>query len=559
MKKLLLILTLFLIPILGFCTTYYPKSTGNLYDLATWGTATNGTSTTPSSFINTTDVFIVNANKTVDGVWTVSNLTVNIGVTLTLSATTTVKGILILSGGNNIASNGYLILDLNTGSISSGSMGNIIGDITVTKNINSKGWHYIGTPLSGVTVAQFDDNSSANNFYYYDETNTSVNYTDGWVRYNNLSSPVNISKGYILYYFGNGIIDLTGGYNHNFIYDIQLTYTNAVDNDTDGWNLISNPFLGTLDWDAQDGWTKPTSGSNRMDNAIYFWDAVNKRYVSYIDGQGANGGTRYIPSLQSYWVKYSKNNNGNNTVSPLTLSVDKRAIVNTTNPALWRLSANNTDIVRIGAKSKTKPTDETVLRILDIASDTFDGDFDAYKMMNLENTPSLWTKLDSTNYSINSLSDTINNYKDIPLYFKCSQSDTFTLEFNNTLGSQYKLLLLDSIENTSQEIINDESYTFVYNIGERKDRFVLRIVKEQIITSTNQNYNNSNLDVKITTDNSNISIMNPSNYDIKIYNLNGQLIHTSNESNINVNSNIGINIVQITSPTEINIRKILVK
>jgi hypothetical protein len=53
--------------------------------------------------------------------------------------------------------------------------------------------------------------------------------------------------------------------------------------------------------------------------------------------------------------------------------------------------------------------------------------------------------------------------------------------------------------------------------------------------------------------------MNPSNYDIKIYNLNGQLIHTSNESNINVNSNIGINIVQITSPTEINIRKILVK
>jgi hypothetical protein len=557
MRKIIIILTFILVPILGFGTNYYPKSTGNLYDLSTWGNATNGTGTSPSSFTNTTDVFIVNTNKTVDGTWIVSNLTINIGITLTLSASTTVQGLLILNGGNNIISNGYLILDLNTGSISSGSIGTISGNLTVTKNINSKGWHYIGTPLNGVTVAQFNDNSSANNFYYYDETNTSANYTDGWVRYNNLSSSVQISKGYILFYNGTGVIDLTGDYNHNAVYNIQLTYTNAVDNDTDGWNLISNPFLGTLDWEASNGWTKPTSGSNRMDNAIYFWDASNKRYVSYVSGQGVNDGSRYIPSMQSFWVKYSKYNNGNSTPSPITLSVDNRAIVNTTNPALWRLSANNSDVIRIGAKSKNKSTDETVLRILESASDTFDGDYDAYKMMNLENTPSLWTKLDSTDYSINTISDTIDDYKDIPLYFSCSQSDTFSLDINTSLGTQYKLMLIDSLANTTTDITYNQSYNFVYSSNDRKDRFVLRIINQEIVTSINQ-YSN-NLDVKITTDNSSIYITNPHNYEINVYNLNGQKLYTSKESNISVNSNIGVNIVQISSANNTDIRKILVK
>lgn len=48
-------------------------------------------------------------------------------------------------------------------------------------------------------------------------------------------------------------------------------------------------------------------------------------------------------------------------------------------------------------------SDETIIRLLDGSTTQFDFDFDAYKIMSGGTTPSIYTKIDNTNYSINSI------------------------------------------------------------------------------------------------------------------------------------------------------------
>src|SRR4051812_13385336 len=55
-------------------TVYYSKSTGNLNALATWGTATNGSGTSPANFTAGSCTYIVTntAGATIGAAWTVS-------------------------------------------------------------------------------------------------------------------------------------------------------------------------------------------------------------------------------------------------------------------------------------------------------------------------------------------------------------------------------------------------------------------------------------------------------------------------------------------------------
>jgi hypothetical protein len=67
--------------------------------------------------------------------------------------------------------------------------------------------------------------------------------------------------------------------------------------DDQGWNLMGNPTVSTLDWDAGDGWTR-----TNIDNTIYIWDpAVNQFKVwNGINGTLGNG---LISPFQAFWIK----------------------------------------------------------------------------------------------------------------------------------------------------------------------------------------------------------------------------------------------------------------
>ena len=169
--------------------------------------------------------------------------------------------------------------------------------------------------------------------------------------------------------------------------------------------FVSNPYPSTLDWDAASGWTK--SGVN---NAVYFWNPITNSYTSYVNGQGTNSATKYIPAMNSFFVAY----NGT-TPSTATVIMDGR-VRTSTFQSMWRTASDET--VRLTLKSSIA-SDETLIRFNEDATNDFDGELDAFKMMNPSSVPSIYTTFGSTKYSINSISspyakDTIQVFTKIP-------------------------------------------------------------------------------------------------------------------------------------------------
>jgi hypothetical protein len=64
----------------------------------------------------------------------------------------------------------------------------------------------------------------------------------------------------------------------------------------EGWNMIGNPSIRTLDWD-QTGWTK-----TNIDNSIYLWDPLGNEWKTW-NGFTGNMGNGLISPFQAFWVR----------------------------------------------------------------------------------------------------------------------------------------------------------------------------------------------------------------------------------------------------------------
>ena len=72
-----------------------------------------------------------------------------------------------------------------------------------------------------------------------------------------------------------------------------------------GWNLVGNPYPSPLDWLSEAGWDK-----SDINDAKYIWNPAAYNYTIFLGGSepiGINGGTRYIPSNQGFWVQANQN------------------------------------------------------------------------------------------------------------------------------------------------------------------------------------------------------------------------------------------------------------
>ncbi|MCU0363088.1 MAG: hypothetical protein MUE32_07000, partial [Bacteroidales bacterium] len=126
MRKGIFSLLLLAVSAIGYSqTNYYSKSSGNLNDLATWGTNTNGSGSSPADFTTANQVFNIrnNANPTISANWTVSGLNSLIIIgDGTNPCAFTVSGTLVLTGSTQISANGVLNITSTAGTPFSGSL-----------------------------------------------------------------------------------------------------------------------------------------------------------------------------------------------------------------------------------------------------------------------------------------------------------------------------------------------------------------------------------------------------------------------------------------------------
>jgi len=129
-------------------TYYYSKATGNLNSLATWGTASDGTGTSPTSFSSPNSYYFIRNNFTP----TISaNLTITGGNTALILGDGTTNYYLSIPSGTSITADTFLATTNSTVAIS----GNLAGNVIVFENFTTA--QFVGSNPQIIPSASYHD------------------------------------------------------------------------------------------------------------------------------------------------------------------------------------------------------------------------------------------------------------------------------------------------------------------------------------------------------------------------------------------------------------------
>jgi hypothetical protein len=371
-------------------TTASWNGDGNWNDATKWSC---GSGTTPSGTESITVVSgILNLNSDIE-MLSGSMLSVANNATLKIAPTYA----LTIASGATLSNAGTVLVDADANDYGQLLLKGIYtptgsGTVTVKRAYNvtsapsAAKWIQISSPVSG-NLAQLGNNIQANNLFYWDAQNNNWEPTTG-------ASTFDAGKGYTAFYGPNGVsttqsgtITLSGTPFNNVAIP-TVKWSNGVSNNAlfytsqkAGWNLIGNPFTCNLDYS--------TFSRSNVDNAFYRWDP-NK------GGAGQAGYHAHAPASADF---------NDATIPPLT-AVWIRAS-NNTSPGL---GSGNITHANNGRRNKNKPfkntPDKFLLTVSDLSapsladnlslamvpgtSDEFDGEWDAWELINSNQLPNVY-------------------------------------------------------------------------------------------------------------------------------------------------------------------------
>ena len=495
--------------------------------------------------------------QSITGATTFRNLRLNNTAGLTLYSTTTVNGILTLTAGT-LTTGGNLNQNLYEGAIAGTGTGSTSGNVRFFKTIWGDKYHYLSVPIAGLTAADWNDNVTVkfganSNLYSYEEAVPDTNKKVGWTAVTSTADVLQSLKGYSLYFPRNSyttLLDVTGVYTHHATFNSGiLTNTPSVTPnfkpESDGWQLIGNPYPSDIDWLAASGWTK-----TNMDDAIYMWDGRTNRYLSFVGNVGVNGGTRYIGSMQGFFVKVSTSAGG-------SLNMNNDVRVTSILHDVWRVESED-KIVRLKISAGGTNTDETIIRFANTASGNFDKSLDAYKLLNDSSVPSLFSISSDADYSINSLPmDWLNNTIPLQLNVMNSGLHSWTADITNFADGE-TVYLEDRLLGTLQNLHDNPTYSQELTKGEHKGRFFIRYSKRESIVTDNQ-HAAANGGIQISAFEQNVFVhftdLNTQHVNVSIFDALGKKIYGIEKASVSSgrldihlsNTNSGIYIVKVES------------
>lgn len=461
----------------------------------TTGVGSNFTVNNSASIDATTNSTTINFNgaggQTVSGNSTdFYNINISTGTSVSLSSAQRLIGTITLNGTGTFNTNNQFTLvstSSATGNIAAlATPANFSGNITMQRYVSgAMGYRYIGSAVSGALLSGLTPEIELDgmvggtlptwwcNVYTYDESATG-NFAGGWINAGNVTDPMTTGKGFAVYFYSTNIpvtLDLTGPANKGN-QPLPVTFSNNSPDGTygDNWNLVSNPYPSTIDWDAAAGWTR----TNIQGNTFYCWDDASQNYASYpAGGPGVNGGTRYIASSQGFLVQ------ANASGPVLSITENVKASANPT-PQFWKTGSTNPYAIKLKIVNDANSyTDESVIRFIGSATNNIDIDYDARKIIsNNAASPYLATlSYDSAYLCINSLPDLTQEFT-VPIEIKAGVAANFeiSVELLNGFPLNACLVLEDLDNSTITNIKSDLSYSFFQDISSAPiKRFLLHI------------------------------------------------------------------------------------
>ena len=427
------------------------SSTGTLN--VTGNVVNNGTLTASAG---STLGFTGTAAQTITGVPSVYNLNIDNTAGVSLLSPIVANGTISLLNGP-LTTNSNLTVEFDNG----GNIGYTVADAgSISGNVRGRRnalirTHYVAAPFSGVNSAQVGTTTPL--FYNGNWKMYSKSFDNqGWSAITDATTAMSLGTGYSVAIPALSSLLFAGTYNHSY----QLSgasYSNAV---AGKYILVGNPYPSTLDWSTASGWTK-----TNIADAIYLWSASTNQISSWVGGitSGPNA-SKYIPAMQAFMVTTT----GSGGTSSLGINNNARV---SQHQAYAREGTD--EIVRIKIQTENNDLwDDAVIRFNEMATNDFDIDFDAYKIINYGIAPSIYTTLGSTIYSINSVADPL-SLKTILVSVKLPADGNYTLSVVRS-DPAMDYVLIDKklgIEN----LISGPAYAFVGVASDNSDRFELHL------------------------------------------------------------------------------------
>ncbi len=429
------------------------------------------------------------------------------GKTMTLTGAVQISELLNLQDGNVVSNGNLTLLSSAAGQayIVNNLTAVVIGDVKVQRFVPSyaartttQGYNYFSSPVSGKTIAEFNDNvplvlnpnydfvntyaGAFPNFYRYNENRVvsspaaSNVFEKGWESPASTAENMEVGRGYILNLNSGLTLDFIGNLNNGNI-TTNITRGNASNS---GWNLVGNPYPSALDFNAVYTLNSPQiDGYNYRRIATGLYSGTWAYYVQGLP-TGTNGSTSDIALGQGFFVR--KSNVG---IANLQFNNTMRTIAN---PQFFRTEdAQNTvnqDIkgllkLKISAQAGKKQADETLVYFHTQATEHTDKAYDAPKVQwNTGGSPNLYTRTKQQNFAINALPN-LEKETTIPLCFIVGEKGTYTIEtmeMGNFIGSPS--LVLEDKQTATFHQIATKPYTFETTITNDTSRFVLRLVPD---------------------------------------------------------------------------------
>ena len=358
------------------------------------------------------------------------------------------------------------------------------GDIVMQRYVQpgATGWYFLGAPITaaaGLTLSNWDPyffmsgfpgsnlpGYSFNSEYTYDET-VAGGWSNGYNAATDISNPIVPGQGWQCYV---GPVPLTLSVTGPPVtgnFSFPVTYTpSAGGAANDGWNLLSNPYPSTIDWNAGGGaWTK-----SNVSGAIEIWNPATSTYASWVAGVSTNGGSNFLSSSQAFWVQ-------TDGASPI-LNVTESAKTSTDAVFFRTRPSNNENTLKLKI-SGNGYYDEAAIHFTDSATIHYDFAYDAKKLYvyNMP-VPSIASLADSFDLAINSMPG-LTAAKVIPLrtLIGTGTSGTYTISRDSilTLSLSTCLILEDKLTGIQTDLRVTPSYSFTIMDTTQAPRFFLHI------------------------------------------------------------------------------------
>jgi len=443
----------------------------------------------------------------------------------------------------NITGDAVLMGD-NTGKSSFVDQGitSVSGSTLVQSYYTDGRWHFLSSPVSNAVSSIFMDIylKAWHEDTYLWEYITATDYD------------LEPGKGFEIWStVGNPTIDYIGGELNTGNISATITATDVNGSGigfSEGWNFVGNPYPSAIDLGAP-GNVLPGYTWTNLDNTVYLWNGV--QYASYnpFTGASINSGTRYVPSMQSFFVKA-------NDFSPV-LTFPNSARVHSAQANYkdsWDGQLMNLLIEGNGY------SDETLILTFGQATEKFDSKYDAHKMWGIDDAPQLYSIASGEKYGINVLPE-ISADDVIPVGLRVGVEKEYIVSLNQIeqFESYEGVWLEDLKSGTIVNLLESPDYSFVSKPGDDEQRFMIHFKEPQTNSSAES-------EISIYSFNDRVYVRSYGNpiESLEIYDMLGhKIINQENlnteETDVEMNSGMGYYLVKVYTNSGFKTEKVFIR